>query len=93
MQNLNVLHPGPVVPTSVEQHEFTGRRQVGDVTLEVPLRALAVGRGGEGNDADLPRVQAFGDGIHGAALARRVSPFEQHHHAPPGVAQPVSQIY
>ena len=46
-------HPfdaGAVVPGPVEQHDLPGRRQVGDVALEVPLALLGLGRLGQRHD-------------------------------------------
>ena len=40
----HALDAGPVVPGTVEQHEFAARGQLRDVALEEPLRALALGR-------------------------------------------------
>jgi hypothetical protein len=37
----DALHPGPVVPGAVEQHDLPGGREPLDVALEVPLRGLA----------------------------------------------------
>jgi hypothetical protein len=50
------------------------------VALEVPLAALAFARRGQRGDAAHARVQALGDALDHAALARGVAPFEQHHH-------------
>ena len=36
------LDTSTVVPTTVKQHDFTGRRQMRDIPLEIPLRALAI---------------------------------------------------
>jgi hypothetical protein len=38
------LNAGAVVPAAVEQHDFSAGRQVRNITLEVPLRALALVR-------------------------------------------------
>jgi hypothetical protein len=62
------------------------------VALEVPLRALAVvGRGQRGH-AHHARVQALGDALDHAALARRVAPLEQDHHLLARVLHPVLQL-
>src|SRR6516225_12406748 len=49
-----------------------------DVTLEVPLRALALGRRAERDDAADPRIEALRNAFDDAALAGRVAPLEQH---------------
>ncbi len=47
----DVLDDGAVVPGAVEEHHLARGRQVRDVALEVPLAALDVGGGGEGDAA------------------------------------------
>ena len=61
---------------------------VGDVALEIPLRALAVGGLGQGDHAALARVQVAGEVLYRAALAGGIAAFEQHQHALPGVLHP-----
>ena len=70
------LDAGPVVPAAVEERDLAGGRQVLDVALEVPLRALAVRRHREGDDPGHPRVEELGDPLDGAALAGRVAALE-----------------
>src|SRR5262249_43151504 len=43
---------GAVVPAAVEDHDLPRRRQVTDVALDIHLRFLALGRGGQGNHAE-----------------------------------------
>ena len=74
----DALDAGAVVPAAVEQDHLPGGRQVGDVALEVPLRALALGRRAEGDDADDARVRPLDDPLDRAALAGRVAALEQH---------------
>ena len=50
----------------------------GDVALEIPLVALALGRRGQGDDAADARIEPLGDALDGAALAGGVAAFEQH---------------
>src|SRR6185436_20728384 len=69
----DVLDAGAVVPGAVEQDHLSGRRQVRDVALEVPLAALALGRRAERDDPDDARVGLLGDALDRAALARRVA--------------------
>src|SRR6185436_18836463 len=52
------LDAAAVVPAAVEDDHLAGGRQVGDVALEVPLGALALGRRGQRHDG---RVTPFED--------------------------------
>jgi hypothetical protein len=73
-----------VVPAAVEQHDLPGSGEVLGVALEVPLRALALRRCGQRDDAADPRVEVLRDAFDGAALARGVAALE--HHDEPGAA-------
>ena len=86
------LDAGAVVPGAVEQHDLAAGRQMRDVALEVPLRPLALGRRRQGDDAADARVEALGDALDGAALARRVAALEQHDQLVAGVLHPVLQL-
>ena len=46
------------------------------VTLEVDLCLLAAGRGGQGDEAEDARADAFGEGFDGAALAGGIAAFK-----------------
>ncbi|MNV79176.1 hypothetical protein D3C71_1727160 [compost metagenome] len=83
-----MLDAGAVVPAAVHQHDFTAGRQVRNVALEVPLGTLAVGGLGQRYHVALARVEVFGDGLDGAALAGGIAAFQQHQHALPGVLYP-----
>ena len=72
------LDAGAVVPAAVEQHDFTARRQVRDIALEIPLGALALGRGRQGDDLADPWVEPLGDSLDDPALAGSVAALEQH---------------
>ena len=72
------LDAGPVVPAAVEEHDLAGRRQLGDVALEVPLRPLAVGRLGQRDHPHDARVGPVDDPLDRAALARGVPALEEH---------------
>ena len=85
----DLLHPGPVVPAPVEEDDLTGGREVGDVTLEVPLRPFPVGRGAEGHHPAVAGVEPVHDPLDGATLARGVPAFEDDHHPEPGVDDPL----
>ena len=77
----HVLDAGAVVPAAIEEHDLAGRRQVGDVALEVPLRLLALGRARQRDDAGDARVEVLGDALDRAALAGGVATFEDDHDA------------
>ncbi len=87
------LDPGTVVPAAVEQDDLATGRQVRDVALEIPLGLLAVVRRGQRGDPADPRVEALGDALDHAALARRVASLEENHHLVPGVHHPVLQFH
>ena len=59
------------------------------VALDVHLRLLALGRGGEGHVAEHPRVRPFGDPPDRAALAGGVPPLEHDHDLGPGGRDPL----
>ena len=72
------LDAGAVVPASVQQHHLAGRRQMGDVALEIPLGPFSLGRRRERDDTRDPRAHALGDPLDGAALAGRIAALEEH---------------
>jgi hypothetical protein len=88
-----VLDAGAVVPAAVEEDHLAGRRQVRHVTLEVPLRALALGRRPQRDRADDPRARHLGDALDHAALAGGVATLEEHDDAQPGVHDPLLQAH
>ncbi len=70
---------GAVVPTAVEQDDFSWRRQVSDVALKIPLATLALCGRAERHDAADARVQALGDALDDAALPGGVAALEDDH--------------
>ena len=70
------LDTGPVVPAAVEDDDLTGSREVGEVALDVHLRALPIGRRRQGDDPEDAGADPFGDGLDGAALAGAVTALE-----------------
>src|SRR5687768_11795298 len=62
-----------------------------DVSLEVPLPGLVLGRLGECDDAALARVEMLLDRADRAALAGAVAPFEQHDDARAGDGRPARE--
>ena len=63
-----------------------------DVALEVPLAALDVGGGGEGDDAGGAGVEVLGERLDGAALAGGVAALEDDDDALAGGAEPGLQL-
>src|ERR1019366_5679590 len=70
------LDAGAVVPGSVEKDDLAGSREVLDVALEVPLRPLAFGGSRQRHDPSEARIERLGDPFDRAALAGRVTAFE-----------------
>ena len=87
------LDAGAVVPAAVEQHHLAGRRQVGHIALEVPLRALAVVRRRQRRHPAHARVEPLRDALDDAALAGGVAALEQDHDLLPAVHHPVLQLH
>src|SRR5207244_7368066 len=75
-ESQHLLDAGPVVPAAVEQDDLAGRGQLLDVTLEVPLRPLAVVRLRQRDDPGGPRAQVLGGPLDRAALPGGVASFE-----------------
>src|SRR5262245_5559623 len=72
----DALDAGAIVPTAVENHDFPGRRQVRQVSLDVHLRFFTLGGCGQRHHAEDPRTDAGGDGFNGAAFASTVPPLK-----------------
>src|SRR5262245_59990228 len=72
------LHPGAVVPATVEEHDLPPGRQVGQVALGVHLGPLPLGRRRQGYVAEDARAGALGQSLDYPALAGGVPPLEQH---------------
>ena len=87
------LDAGAVVPAAVEQHDFAAGRQMRDVALEIPLRALALARRRQRRDATDPRIEPLGDALDDAALAGGIPALENHHHLELVVLHPALQFH
>ena len=74
----DALDAGAVVPAAVEQDDLAAGRQMRHIALEVPLRALALVRRGQRDDAADARIEALGDALDHAALAGGIAAFEEH---------------
>jgi hypothetical protein len=77
----------------LEQHQFTGRRQVRYVALEVPLGHLLVAGRGQGHHPGVARVEKGGDALDGAALAGRVAPLEDGQYPQAGLLHVLLQLH
>ena len=77
---------------SIEEHDFAGRRQPGNVALKIPFRVFTLGRFAERFDAHDARVGACCNAFDGAALARAVTAFEQDGDANTFYADPLLKL-
>ena len=73
---LDALHQHPPVPGAVEHREHPAPREVTPEAPKVGLGELFLGRGGDGDDAIVARVEAGGHPTDGAALSSGVGPLE-----------------
>src|SRR5262249_61441889 len=83
------LYARSVVPTAVEDHDFTCRGQMGHIPLEEHLGLFPVGWGREGHQSKDAGTHPLCDGADGAALASGVPPFEDHDDAQPLLLDPI----
>jgi len=74
------LNARTVVPTAVEENDFTRSGQMRHIALEVPLRPLAVIGGRQRHDPGHARIEPLSDPLDHAALTRRIAAFEQNQH-------------
>jgi len=74
----DALHTGAVVPTAVEEHHFARRRQMSNVTLEIPLAAFPFGRRTQRDNPAYPWVEALSDAFYDASLAGGIAALEDH---------------
>ena len=86
------LDAGAIVPGAIEEHDFPGRRHVRDIALKVPLRALALVRLFERDDARPARIEVLHEPLDRAALARGVAALEQHDDLLAGFLDPVLRL-
>jgi hypothetical protein len=73
----DAFHACAIVPAAVEQHDFSGPRQVRDITLKIPLRAFAFGGSGQCDNPTDTRVQPLGNPLDDTALPGRIASFEE----------------
>src|SRR5262249_37181257 len=86
------LDAGAVVPAAIKQNDLAAGRKMRDVTLEVPLRALALARRRQGGDAADARIEPLGDALDDAALAGGIAALEDHDDLELVVLHPVLQL-
>jgi hypothetical protein len=66
----------PIVPASVEDDDFPGRRQMPHIALNIHLRLLALGRRRQRDDAKHTRTDALRDRLDHSTLAGPVASLE-----------------
>ena len=64
-----------------------------NVTLEIPLRALALARRRKRGDVADPRIEPLGDALDDAALAGGIAALENHHHLELLLLHPALQFH
>jgi hypothetical protein len=72
----NALYARAIVPTAVEDHDFSAGRQVRQVSLNVHLRFFALCRRRQRNDAENPRTDTGSYSFDGATLSGAVTPLK-----------------
>ena len=74
----HMLDTRAVIPTAVEEYEFLGCRQLGDVTLKVPCAKIPIRRLAERYHAGFTWAQVLDNALDAAVLSGRVTSFQQH---------------
>jgi hypothetical protein len=77
-----------VVPGAVKQDDFTGRGQVIDVTLEVPLRLLGNRGFFQCHDSCATGIEVFHEALYRAALTGCIPALKQNHNLLAGIFDP-----
>ncbi|MNL27681.1 hypothetical protein D3C87_1492850 [compost metagenome] len=67
------LDTGAVVPAAIEDHHFTGRRQVRQITLHIHLAFFPLGRCRQRHHPEHPRTDPFGQRLDCPALAGAIT--------------------
>src|SRR5262249_38956536 len=76
----DIFDAGAVVPAAVEDHDLAARRELVNIALQKELALLAVGRRGQGADAEHPRAHLFSKSLDSATLAGGVAALEDDDH-------------
>ena len=77
----HVLDARPVVPAAVEDDDFAGGGEVGEVSLEVDLALLAIRRRRQRHDAEDARADPLGEGPDRSPFPGAVPAFDHDDHA------------
>ena len=73
-----VLYASTVVPAAIEQDEFLGNWELGNVALKVPGLALPVRRSAKCHYPRFPGAQVFNDALDTAVFARSIAPLKKY---------------
>ncbi len=84
----HALDTRPIIPGSVENHDFASSRELLDIALHVDLRLLPVRRCWQSDDAEDARADALGESFDDAAFTGRVAPLENNDYAGTGLFHP-----
>src|SRR5215831_7268886 len=88
----DLLDPGTVIPRTVEEDDLPGRRQVLDVTLEIPLPALTLGRDVERDDPRGAGIKMLHETLYRTAFAGGVTAFKDNDNTAARILDPVLQL-
>src|SRR5260370_14801675 len=88
----DMLDARAVVPAPIEEHHLAGRWQVLDVTLEIPLRPLFLGRRRERDHPAIAWVEQRHDPFDDTAFAGRIAAFEEDHDAQVSIPDPLLEL-
>src|SRR5579871_6628123 len=64
----HVLHASPVVPTSIKKYDLARRRQMGYISLKVPLRLFTLRGRRQSDHAANTRIERIGDPLNRPTL-------------------------
>src|SRR5215470_8968074 len=88
----DLFDAGAVIPRTVEKDNFSRRRQMCGVTLEIPFSSLALGRDRKRDDSRGAGIQVFHETLYRTALACRVTTLKDHYNAAARILDPVLQL-
>ena len=88
----DIFHTRPVVPTAIEDDDFTRSGEMRDVSLHIHLSLLTIRGGGKGDHAKYTRVDPLGDCPDRATLPGTVAAFEHDNHAQTFVLDPFLKL-
>src|SRR4029077_9359963 len=82
------LHAGPVIPTAIENDNFTCCRKMFEITLKIYLSALPLGGSRESNHPKYPMAHPLRDSLDSPAFPGRVSAFKKNNNPCSGMLYP-----